>query len=84
LDKVTCWHFQNTSKEAIWPKKIWNFMPGKKVPLWQFFRKGWDDHALLVVMSSSWNFPARASPSYEKFEPSRAKLGTSICELIPS
>ena len=26
-------------------------------------------------MSSSWNFPAQASPSYESSEPSRAKLG---------
>ena len=25
-------------------------------------------------MSSSWNFPARASPSYEGSEPSRAEL----------
>ena len=30
---------------------------------------------LLVVMSSSWIFPARASPSYESSEPSRAELG---------
>ena len=29
----------------------------------------------LLEMSSSWNFPARASPSYEGSEPSRAKLG---------
>ena len=28
-----------------------------------------------VVMSPSWNFPARAEPSYEGSEPSRAKLG---------
>ena len=28
-----------------------------------------------VEMSSSWNFPARASPSYEGSEPSQAKLG---------
>ena len=27
-----------------------------------------------IVMSSSWNFPARASPSYEGSEPSRAEL----------
>ena len=26
-------------------------------------------------MGSSWNFPARASPSYEGSEPSRAELG---------
>ena len=26
-------------------------------------------------MSPSWNFPARAEPSYKGFEPSRAKLG---------
>ena len=30
---------------------------------------------LLVVMSPSRNFPARASPSYEVSEPSRAELG---------
>ena len=29
----------------------------------------------LIVMSSSWIFPAQASPSYESSEPSRAKLG---------
>ena len=34
-----------------------------------------------LEMSSSWNFPARASPSYEGSEPSR---GTSIFELKPS
>jgi hypothetical protein len=28
----------------------------------------------LLEMSSSWNFPARASPSYEDSEPSRAEL----------
>ena len=26
-------------------------------------------------MSSSWNFPARASPSYESSDPIRAELG---------
>ena len=30
---------------------------------------------LNVEMGSSWNFPARASPSYEGSEPSRAELG---------
>jgi hypothetical protein len=29
----------------------------------------------LVVMSPSWNFPARAEPSYEGSEPSQAELG---------
>jgi hypothetical protein len=29
----------------------------------------------LLEMSSSWNFPARASPSYEGSEPRQAKLG---------
>ena len=29
----------------------------------------------LVVMSSSWNFPAPAVPSYEGSEPSRVELG---------
>ena len=32
-------------------------------------------NALFVVMGSSWNFPARASSSYESSEPSRAELG---------
>ena len=34
-----------------------------------------------IEMSSSWNFPARASPGYEGSEPI---LGTSIFELKPS
>ena len=29
----------------------------------------------ILVMGSSWKFPARASPSYEDSEPSRAELG---------
>ena len=29
----------------------------------------------VLEMSSSWNFSARASPSYEESEPSRAELG---------
>ena len=29
----------------------------------------------ILEMSSSWNFPARASPSCEDSEPSRAELG---------
>ena len=29
----------------------------------------------MLEMSSSWNFPARAEPSYEGSEPSRAELG---------
>ena len=29
----------------------------------------------LIEMSSSWNFPARRSPSYEGSEPSRAEPG---------
>ena len=32
-------------------------------------------HMYLLVMSPSWNFPARAEPSYEGSEPSRAELG---------
>jgi hypothetical protein len=37
-------------------------------------------------MSPSWNFPARAEPSYEGSEPSRAEpsWGTLISELKPS
>ena len=38
-------------------------------------------YTYLLEMSSSWNFPARASPSYEGSEPS---WGTSIFELKPS
>jgi hypothetical protein len=40
----------------------------------------------LVVMSPSQNFPARAEPSYEGSEPSRAvpRWGTLISELKPS
>ena len=34
-------------------------------------------------MSSSWNFPSWAEPSWKVSEPSRAKLGTSIFELKP-
>ena len=34
-----------------------------------------------LMMSSRWNFPARAKPSYEGSEPSQAQLGTSIFEL---
>ena len=30
---------------------------------------------IALEMSSSWNFPARASLSYEVSEPSRAELG---------
>ena len=33
------------------------------------------DLKLLVVMSFSWNFPARAEPSYEGSKPSQAELG---------
>ena len=31
-------------------------------------------HTYKLVMSPSWNFPARAEPSYEGSEPSRAEL----------
>jgi hypothetical protein len=46
LDKITKWHFHSTSNEVIWPKKIQISSMGKKVPLWQFFRMGWDGYAL--------------------------------------
>jgi hypothetical protein len=46
-----------------------------------------------LVMSPSWNFPARAEPSYKDSEPSRAELGlfnfraeselTKYCNLFP-
>jgi hypothetical protein len=38
-------------KEGIWPSKNSNPCSGKKVPFWQFFRKGWDGCALLVQPS---------------------------------
>ena len=44
------------------PSTIWTC-----IQYWRSFK--------LVEMSSSWNFPARASPSYEGSEPNRAKLG---------
>ena len=43
-----------------------------------FLLKNPKNNNIIVVnleMSSSWNFPARASPSYEGAEPSRAELG---------
>jgi hypothetical protein len=39
LDKVTCLHFQSTSKEVIWPKKL-NFMHGLKSDILAIFQKG--------------------------------------------
>jgi hypothetical protein len=42
LDKVKEWHFNITSNEVIWPKKV---------PFWQFFRQGHDGRALLVQPS---------------------------------
>ena len=48
----------------------------------------WLDSSYLLEMSSSWNFPARASPSCEGSEPSRAELGhynfRAETELKPS
>ena len=40
LDKVTWWHFQSTSKEVIWPKKILNYMHGLKSAILAIFQKG--------------------------------------------
>ena len=34
-----------------------------------------DNSMEFLVMGSSWNFPARGSPSYESSEPSQAELG---------
>ena len=48
LDKVKEWHFNSTSNEVIWPKKIQLPCTDQKVPFWQFFRQGRDGHALLV------------------------------------
>ena len=39
------------------------------------FQKKQYQHGYPVVMSPSWNFPARAEPSYEGSEPSQAELG---------
>ena len=40
FDKVTCWHFQSTAKEIIWPKKILNYMHGLKNAILAIFLKG--------------------------------------------
>jgi hypothetical protein len=48
LDKVKEWHFNSTSNEVIWSKKISNSKHGSKSAIWQFFRQGQDGHALLV------------------------------------
>ena len=38
-------------------------------------KQSWKEvHTYVVEMSSSWNFSARASPSYEGSKPSQAKL----------
>jgi hypothetical protein len=47
-DKVKEWHFNSTSIEVIWPKKIQIPCMDQKVPFWQFLRQGRDGHALLV------------------------------------
>ena len=56
---------------------IWIFYLNLKI-----FKKKWIDCAYgnihlcwVVVMSPSWNFLARAEPSYKVSEPSRAELG---------
>ena len=59
----------HTAPEMELSKKGQNCQIRKKFLLWVEV-EGW-----LVEMSSSWNFPARASPSCENFEPSRAELG---------
>ena len=51
LDKVTWWHFQSTSKKAIWPKNFMNYMHGFRVSFWRFLRKGWDGCTLLMQPS---------------------------------
>ena len=48
LDKITEWHFHNTSYEGIWPTKISNFMQGLKSAILAVFRMGRDGRALLV------------------------------------
>jgi hypothetical protein len=51
LDKVKEWHFNSTSNEVIWQKKIQIPCTDQKVPFWQFFIKGQDGRALLVQPS---------------------------------
>ena len=43
MDKVILWQLQRTSKVIS--------CMGYEVPFWQFFRKSWDGHALLVQPS---------------------------------
>jgi hypothetical protein len=45
-------------------------VPLKRVPLFNTLQS-----LLPYQMSSSWNFPARAEPSYKGSEPSQAELG---------
>jgi hypothetical protein len=45
-------------------------MEGNQMDMFNFLWLIWDHY--LLVMSSSWNFPAWAEPSYEGSEPSRA------------
>ena len=49
-----------------------NIHPNEKLVNWHFLEREEGD---TVEMSSSWNFPARASPSCEASEPSQAELG---------
>ena len=51
------------------------------------------DYVQILVMSPSWNFPARAEPSYKGSKPSRAELGhfnfraeteLTICTVLSS
>ena len=39
LDKVTLWHFQSTSKDLIWPKRILNYMHGSKSAILAIFQR---------------------------------------------
>jgi hypothetical protein len=48
LDKVKEWHFNSTSNEVIWSKKISNSMHGSKSAILAIFRQGRDGCALLV------------------------------------
>jgi hypothetical protein len=50
LDKVKKWHFNSTSNEVIWPKKISNSMHGSTSAILAIFQTGlgWPCTALLV------------------------------------
>ena len=76
------WHFQRELL-ALPKTKLSQFLTisTRKMAITHYSKVG-----QLLVMSPSRNFPARAEPSYEGSEPSRAEpsWGTLIFELKPS